>query len=479
MLAQEAGGYAHHQPQELRVFAGEDGIVATLGDELLFDGPVEDRDPLPGGTVGLLARSMDRVSFDDVAVDGQVLQARALGERRAVDADGDGTETVALTAAATVAPDGASHEWLIGGEVVATGRDVEIAVGPGETEVTLRSTDPGGAVGEDAVGVKVVPASDVLLADTFEAEADGFSIVDTGDVDAPSGWTLEEGAFAQGSDIRSGQQETGFGAWSLGGEGAYLLREGTHAVYEEGDAWTDYAVEATVTPGDDDGIGLLLRHEDALNHYKFEVDAETGVAQLIRNEDGYETVLARGWTSYTPGEPVTLRVEAQGDVLTPYVDGLRAFDSEITDDAFASGTVALHAWASEALRFEDVVVTRLGDGPAPPPRIAGGPGRDRLEGTEADKVFEMLVGRDVVRLGGGDDVLDLTATVANGARDSVIVRAEPGQTLTLSGIAEADIAATSVRGDRVVHRLTEDGDRIVIRGLDEDAIQIADDLPLV
>lgn len=476
VLAQEAGGYRHFAPTDLRIAVGAAGIVATLDDDVLFDGPVIDADPLASGSVGLLAQSMDRVTFDDVTVNRQVLQAHASGETQGADADGDGIETLALSAAGSVAPDGvARYEWLVDGTVAATGREADVAVGTGASEVTLRISDATGAASEDVIAVAVAAQSDILLAESFTAGARDFAIVDQGTIDAPSEWSVRAGDFLQESDIRSEQQETGFGAWSLGGEGAYILREGTFALYENGSNWTDYAVEVTARPGDDDGVGLMFRYQDEDNHYKLEIDEQEGVVQLVRNQDGYETVLARGWAGYAPGEDLVLRVEAEGSRLVASVNGVDAFGSEVTDDTFTDGSIALYAWASEDLAFEDVTVTRLGDGPAPLPRIAGMAGRDRLQGTEADEIFENLIGSDVIRTGGGNDVLDLRATLANDARDSLLVRAEAGDTLTLAGATESDVTAIYERGARIVLRLGEDGDQVSILGLDADALIFTDD----
>lgn len=311
VLAKENGSYRHFAPQDLRIAVVGEQITMTLDEELLFGRPVIDSTPLAGGTVGVLSRFMDRAIFDNVAVHEAGLTARVFGEtpaeRWAVDLDGDGTATVNLTAAATIsAADIANYEWLVNDAVVESGETAALALSPGETSVTLRVTDVLGAVSEDQMTISITPQSAVLAADDFtDGTADGWIIVDEGTLDAPSDWAVTDGAFVQDSDIQSTQQERGFGAWSLGGEGADILRDGTYAVYNapEALAWTDYAVEMTITPGDDDGLGLLFRYTDAGNYYKLEADAQSGVIQLTRHEDGYETVLARAWHEYEPSTP--------------------------------------------------------------------------------------------------------------------------------------------------------------------------------
>ena len=414
VLAEEAGDYRHFAPQDLRIAVGDGEITATLGEELLFGGPVTDDDPLSSGTVGLLSRFMDRLEFDNVMVTGQALSARALGETRARDTDGDGSETLSLTAAGTIAPDAvASYDWLIGGSVVATGETAEIVAPAGETEVTLRVTDTTGAVSEDSLAVEVVARQNIRLDRDFSGDPESFTFVDEGDIDAPSDWSIVDGALQQDSPIRSEQQETGFGAWSLGGEGAYILRDGTYALFDRPDAyrWTDYAVETEVTPGSDGGFGILFRYSDPGTYYKLELDSSTGVIQLTRHEDGYETVLGRGWDGFTPGEGLTMRVEADGDRLGASIDGVEVFGSEITDDALGSGTMALYSWGSTGLRFEDVAVT----GPDIAPTAVGD-----AAATPADTAVTLdLTGNDI-----DEDPAGLAlAGVADGAAGTVALDA--------------------------------------------------------
>lgn len=229
VLAEESGDYRHFARQDLRIAVGKTGIIATLDDELLFDGPVTDPDPLAGGTVGFLSRFMDRVEFDNVVVTEQSLAARALGDRRAVNLDGDGAATLALTAAATISPKpNAAYEWLIDGAVVATGQSVEIAAPVGTEAVTLRVTDADGATSTDRMSVDVEAADAILLCEDFEGNGapDGLVFVDKGDREGPSEWSVSDGAPVQSSNIFSGQQGTGSRAYSVESDGPFILRDG-------------------------------------------------------------------------------------------------------------------------------------------------------------------------------------------------------------------------------------------------------------
>lgn len=409
-LAREAGGYRHNADATLSIAAVGGEITVTLDEDLLFDGPVTDAEPLPGGSVGVLSRSMNRVAFDNISVNPAGLRAKALaatpGALTGADLDGDGVEAVTLTAAASIGSDTSGFEWLIDGEVVATGESATIDVGAGETAVTLRVTGAAGAISEDMVTTRIAGQEAVLAAEDFAGDElpSVWTIVDQGSDDAPSDWAVVDGALVQRSDIGSEQQETGFGAWSLGGEGAHILRRGTIALYDEPDAfsWTDYAVEATVSSADNDGLGLVFRYVDEGNYYKLELDDETGTIQLTRLENGYETVLARAWAGYDAGQEMRWRVTAQGDRLSAEIDGVEVFSAQVDDKTHAAGTVGLYSWNSEGVSFDDVTVVRLGpDGE----EIVGTPGDDVLRGTDGDDRIDGRAGDDRIEGGAGNDVL--------------------------------------------------------------------------
>ena len=87
----------------------------------------------------------------------------------------------------------------------------------------------------------------------------------------------------------------------------------------------------TLTPNDDDGIGVLFRYTDADNYYKLEADATTGLTMLTRHFEGRETILARGYGEYTPGEAQDWRIEVEGGLIETFIDGKAVFGTEVQD----------------------------------------------------------------------------------------------------------------------------------------------------
>ncbi len=467
VLATEAGSYRHFAEQDLRISVIGGEITVTLDEEILFGGPVTDPEPIETGTVGVLSRFMDRVKIDHIAVNAPVLAAKISGDTRVADTDGDGSEILSLSAAGSVVADAlASYTWYVGEAPVATGVEAEIAAPAGFSDIRLRIEDSAGAVAEAKVTAKVAEADRILLFEDFEGGPGAFRVVDEGTQNAPSDWQVTGGAYVQASGIGSSQQETGFGAWSLGGEGAYILRDGTYAVYDTPEAagWTDLHLSTEITPVDGDGIGVLVRYQDPGNYLKLELDDTVGVVQLTRHEDGYETVLARGWTAYEPGETLELEVRLEGDLISTFVDGKPIFGTEVRDDTFKDGTIALYAWNQEGVAFDDVTVADLTFRGPERERIEGTDRSDRLVGTAADEILAPGAGRFDRAVGGeGSDVFEFGAETGNGSRETDwLLDFTPGLDAIDLGGAEIDRAFDL--GETVLLRLAGDGDLVVVVG---------------
>lgn len=471
VLAAETASYRHFAAQDLRIAVTAGQITITLDDELLFDGPVNDAAPLSGGTVGFLTRGMDRVSFDNVSVNPVTLAARALTVepegRWGTDLDGDAKVLFDVTAEASLSAAGIkSYKWLVDGKVKATGETATLALAPGETTVALRVTDRNGLVAEDRITLNAASKLAVLAHDDFsDGDLAGWTIVDEGTLDAPSDWSVVDGALAQASNLSSTQQGTGSAAYSVNGDGPYVLRDGTYALWDDPAAqgWTDYAVEATLTPNDDDGIGLLFRYVDPNNYYKLEADAQTGLVMLTRHLDGRETILARGWGEYTPGEDQRWRIEVEGGAIRAFIDGKAVFGAPVEDRAIASGAVGLYAWGSENLEFDDVLVTLL-DNPLNP--VIGTAASEFLRGTDmADLIVSGGGKTDRIAAGAGVDHFDFSAIRADAGRNTARVSdMQAGETII--GIdPETDIASAVTRGGSLHVTLAGDGDLLILTGV--------------
>ncbi|TKA96143.1 hypothetical protein FAZ78_13075 [Cereibacter changlensis] len=459
VLATEAAGYRFNDALDLGIVAAGGRIDILLDGKSVF-GPVTDASPLPGGTIGVVSSGQKSSIFDDVTVNKVALTAHGEAPARTL-ADGD-TAEVSVTAASSFGPDEITgYRWLVDGQEVGTGREAVLTLDAGTASVTLEVTDASGKVSTDIVAVDVVGQDRVMLDEGFATElSDAWRIVDEGNYEGPSDWVVEEGRLYQNSNIYSDQLIAGGPSnandwnkgWSPLGDGTYVLRKGTTALYEPADvdtaAWKDYSVEASFNTPDNDGLGFVFYYQDPDNHYKLELDNQQGIWTLVRLLDGVEEVLGQAWNGYAMNRETLLRVDIKDNQITAYLDGEAIFPNAIEDRAHQGGTFGLYSWGSQGVSFDDVKVVSLSDAGQTPPdsgiedlvlvgtegadtlngdagddELLGEAGDDLLNGKAGDDVLSGATGDDVLRGGAGDDELsggDGDDVLHGGAGDDVL-----------------------------------------------------------
>jgi 3',5'-cyclic AMP phosphodiesterase CpdA len=390
VLASETGGTRFNTDQALKIAVEGNGITAFLDGRLLFGGTVTDEDPLGSGTVGLWSDLQRSSQFDTVTVNDTALDAHGGNDQRLLDRDGDGAETVTLSAAGTFGPAAiATYEWRDAeGNLRGTGAETSFDLAVGTHALTLTVTDTAGGVSTDRVDVAVVGQGRIWLDEDFSGEAvpAGWTIVDEGEFGGigeggrGSDWRVEDGALTQFSDLASRQlvwngasnADVWRTGWSPHGDGVNVLRKGTYALYEgEGaEAWENYALETTITTPDNDGLGVLIHYVDENNYYKLELDSEGtydrspgngagALFTLTRLRDGVEEILGQVPQRYTVGDVFDLRVEIIDQKISAFIDGSEIFAYAIEDRTHEAGTVGLYSWGSAGVAFDDVTVIGL------------------------------------------------------------------------------------------------------------------------
>ncbi|MFC5423516.1 metallophosphoesterase [Bosea eneae] len=420
VLAQTKAGYRFNDALDLRIVVSNGRIDVLLDGKSVFDGPVTDTAPLAGGSVGVYSSGQKSSIFDDVVVNKLALTAHGAGDMRSIATEGEDGALVQLTAKSSFGPaDIVSYRWLVDGEVVAETAEAAIMLPVGTKQVVLEVTDSTGGVSSDVVAVDVVGRGAVLMQDRFEDGAlDGvWSIIDEGTIEGPSDWTVEDGRLVQKSNIYSEQLTAGGPSnandwqkgWSPLGDGNYILRKGTTALYDAQAAgaydWKDYSIEASFRTPDDDGLGLVFYYQDPENHYKLELNHQYQVWTLVRLQDGIEEVLGQAWNKYAIGQDTALRVDILDNRISAYIDGEALFPLPIEDRGLSSGTFGLYSWGSQGVSFDDVTVVSLADA-APGGPIRGTSGDDELLGTSGDDVILAGLGDDTVQASDGNDTVD-------------------------------------------------------------------------
>ena len=108
-----------------------------------------------------------------------------------------------------------------------------------------------------------------------------------------------------------------------------LLMQGTRE-------WTDYEVQATITPTLISAGGIALRVQGMRRYYALLL-CDDGMARLIKAFDG-DVVLGTAAHRWREEESYELRLQAQGPLLRAWIDGELLF--EVEDDALDGGAAA-------------------------------------------------------------------------------------------------------------------------------------------
>ncbi|HVU31902.1 MAG TPA: carbohydrate binding domain-containing protein [Opitutaceae bacterium] len=169
--------------------------------------------------------------------------------------------------------------------------------------------------------------------------------------------TYDTDATFDNVDLRAGRYaddfETGSAAdWTASG-GTWTVQSAATEEYDQSNSsgaafsglmgldWTDYTVQADVTPetmvgSGSDAIGLLARYTDSSNYYAFVYDDVSHRMELVRDVAGTSTTLRSVPVVLTVGATTTLKLEVTGTTLRGYVDGklvISEVDSGLTTGA--------------------------------------------------------------------------------------------------------------------------------------------------
>ncbi|MEX1039716.1 MAG: family 16 glycoside hydrolase [Pirellulaceae bacterium] len=163
-------------------------------------------------------------------------------------------------------------------------------------------------------------------------------------ISAPSQWIVRGTEIHQRSNIYQG---------SATDANPETQRYATLRIFEEGE-FGDGQIEFEFNSEDDDTLGFAFRLRDESHHYLWAADMQRKFRILARkNGDDYQ-VLAKNGLGYRRNHWHHVKIEMAGSKLTVWVDGEKDF--EVEDEAFAQGTLALHSWGTQGVRFRGVRV---------------------------------------------------------------------------------------------------------------------------
>ena len=180
----------------------------------------------------------------------------------------------------------------------------------------------------------------------------------------PSAWSIAKGldgkAMTQSSNI-----------W---GDATDAVAIGSFVIYDKSE-WADLTLQVDVVANDNDGMGIVWRWKDRLNHYRFITMLDSGNSpngrkgpyRLLERRLGdgdaagaelpfYET-LADNKDAYAEGVLQTWKLEAIGDTFKFYVDGKLTLKAQ--DSTYEKGKIGFLVYAQSGVFFDNLQITDL------------------------------------------------------------------------------------------------------------------------
>ncbi|UOM33526.1 LamG-like jellyroll fold domain-containing protein [Acuticoccus sp. I52.16.1] len=150
-----------------------------------------------------------------------------------------------------------------------------------------------------------------------------------------------------------------------GVEGAlYDLSETADNVFvREGELIGDMVLQTTMMSLSNHTMGVVFRYDEVSgDHYRLQISNADNVRQLVRVEDGEETVIAEEAGGYTFYDEVDVKITAEGGAIGVSLDGVQLFGGIVTDtDPLAAGTVGFYSSDNDGSIFDDITVRAPGD----------------------------------------------------------------------------------------------------------------------
>jgi hypothetical protein len=187
-----------------------------------------------------------------------------------------------------------------------------------------------------------------------------WEVRDEGNIHAPSRWEVRAtGApvshyLKQTSNIKSGTDDA-----SDPVKPGTILLYGNDPALDLGHAeqpanWTDYRLTVYLNASEGGAMGLVFRHSDGNNYYRFSMDRDRKYRRLVSVANGIHSILKQDDFIYEPQTDYLITVEAIGDLLRIYQDGALIF--EVTDAAHLAGSIGLYCYDNPGVRLNDVRV---------------------------------------------------------------------------------------------------------------------------
>jgi hypothetical protein len=356
LLAEDNVGYVIGQSYQLLILVLGNTIEVSIDGSLILS---DTDSTFSSGSIGLYCWGNTGARFDDVLVENLAAnQAPVISSTTATPSTILDNQTSQLQVTANDPdfwPNPLTYNWIVQpgeGSVSNSAIANPVYIPPNVTEpqtytVTIQVFDGMDATSDTVdilVGDSATQTPLPLFTDDFnDGNFNGWTIMDQGNISAPSVWSAASQAMVQSSNIHSEPMDP-----------EDLAKLGTYAMPNIGSGWTDYTTTLTMRSDDDDAIGLMFRYSDSNNYYRFSWDKQRGYRRLVMNVGGTFTLLAEDSAAYVIGQTYQLEVAVSGNSIQVRIDGSLVFN--VTDNNLSSGTIGLYNWGNAGSVYDNVEV---------------------------------------------------------------------------------------------------------------------------
>jgi hypothetical protein len=182
----------------------------------------------------------------------------------------------------------------------------------------------------------------LIFSDDFSAGMGDWEVVDEGSPSPAASWSVEDRVLSQTSVAHGGSLDP-----------AAADKPGTYVISGDPE-WMGYRFVARLASEGQHDIGVMFRYLDRDNYYRFSMNRCFSYRRLIKKVGGVATLLWEDRTSYEIGRDYLVTVDAFGDRIRVYVDGVKLCDQ--LDTSLPRGRVGLYCWANPGAKFTEPTV---------------------------------------------------------------------------------------------------------------------------
>jgi hypothetical protein len=161
---------------------------------------------------------------------------------------------------------------------------------------------------------------------------------------APSKWSASSQGIQQKSNIYGGSTS------SI----PVVERFGSYLIWTGKDIESGW-IEATLSNGDDDAMGLILRYQNPQNYLRFEWERQRRRRRLVEVKNGQQTELAFDNVRFQQGQSYRVRFSVWQNRAAVFVDQKLVLGARLSSSV-SKGHPGLFCWGSNDLSVKDIVI---------------------------------------------------------------------------------------------------------------------------